>query len=426
MLSKIKNISNTEDKKRLLSNFFSLSVLQGANYLLPLITLPYLVRVLGVEYFGLLAFATATIAYFNIITDYGFNLTATREISIYREDKNKVIEIFSSVMTIKVILMFLTLLLLTILVFSFDKFSKDWLIYFLTFGTVVGQVLFPVWFFQGMERMKYITYLNIFAKSIFTVAIFIFVQEQSDFWIVPLLTSTGFIIAGIWSLVLIKKEFGVWFKWQNINTLKEYFKDGWYLFISRIAVVMYTSSNIFILGLFTNNTAVGYYSIAEKVISALLALGSIVNQAMFPYLSKIWNQNKQNYYNKFFVVLKSIVLTMSITSILLYFSAPYVIKLLFGVEMQESTNVLQILAISAIMFPLGSLFTQDFVTKKENIYVTRATIYTTLVNMLLVFILVYLFGIYGLAITVVAVQIFQVFINTKYFLFLKRKSICAQ
>ncbi len=180
ILDKIKRLTNTEDKKRLLSNFFSLSVLQGANYILPLITLPYLVRVLGPERYGLIAFAQAFIRYFSILTDYGFNLSATREISIHRNNAQKVSEIFSSVMIIKLGLLFLSFVIMSILVFSFWKFRQDWLIYYLTFGMVVGQVLFPVWFFQGMERMKYITFLNITAKLIFTIAIFVFIRQASD------------------------------------------------------------------------------------------------------------------------------------------------------------------------------------------------------------------------------------------------------
>ena len=110
MFKKFKNIINTEDKKRLASNFFSLATLQGLNYLLPLITFPYLVSTLGIEKFGILAFATAFILFFQVFTDYGFNLTATKEISIYRKNVEKLSEIYSAVMTIKFILLLVILL----------------------------------------------------------------------------------------------------------------------------------------------------------------------------------------------------------------------------------------------------------------------------------------------------------------------------
>jgi len=388
---------------------------------LPLLAVPYLVRVLGVELYGLLAFATAMVMYFSILSDYGFNLTATREISIHRNSHEKIIEIFSAVMMIKIILMLVGLLILTIMVFSFEKFSEHWSIYFLSFGMVLGQVLFPIWFFQGMEKMKYISILNILAKSIAVIAIFLFIHSRGDYYLVPIFNSLGFVVAGIISLYYVKKEFNVSFKMQNVDTLKKYFMDGWHIFISRIAVVLYTSSNIFILGLFTNNTIVGIYSIAEQIITGIASLGSIVNRVLFPYLSKIWNQSKTNYYQKFNTILKKIILGMLIIAIILYMSSPYLIHLFAGHNIDEATMVLRILAITVILFPLGGLFTQSFVAQQENIYVTKVTILTTLVNLLLVFILIYLFGVFGLAYTVLLTQIFHTLLNIYYYLHIKKK-----
>ena len=126
----IKNFANTKDKKRLLSNFFSLSSLQVASYIFPLITLPYLVRVLGPSKYGLVAFAQAFIGYFQILTNYGFGLSATREISIHRDNEEKVAEIFSSVLTIQLLLALISFIIMFAIVFIFKKFSKDWLLYF--------------------------------------------------------------------------------------------------------------------------------------------------------------------------------------------------------------------------------------------------------------------------------------------------------
>ena len=276
--------------KSLLENFISLSALQLANYIFPLITLPYLVRVLGVEYFGLLAFAAATVTYFNIITDYGFNLTATRDISIHRENKAKVIEIFSSVMSIKVILMFVSFLLLTILVFSFNNINQHALIYYATFGIVLGETVFPVWFFQGIEKMKYITLLNLLSKTIFTIAIFCFIREEADYFLVPVFTSAGYIIAGICSLIIINKKFNISFQFQPIASLKFYLKDGWYIFVSEIGMGIYKNSAVFVLGIFTSNVVVGYFSIAKKIIDALNKVSVVFSRTIFPYINSSFKE----------------------------------------------------------------------------------------------------------------------------------------
>ncbi len=350
MIQLLKGGFNTEDKKRLLSNFFSLSVLQGANYILPLITLPYLVRVLGPEKFGLIMFAQAFIQYFVILTDYGFNLSATREISIHRDNKEKISEIFSSVMFIKFVLFILALLIMTVIVFSFEKFKKEWLIYYLTFGMVLGQTLFPVWFFQGMERMKYITFLNITAKLIFTVSIFIFIHQVSDYIYVPLINSLGFLVAGVLGIFLIFNNFKLYFIF-DIQKSFELFKNSFSIFIGIFANNIVYFSLPFLIGLFSNNIMVGYFSAADKLIKAILGMVYPIAQTIYPFYSKKLSElyrinEKKSIIIKYMKSSLIIMLIFLVFSVLIFSLSDKIILILYGEDYIKSSMILKILIFS--------------------------------------------------------------------------------
>lgn len=406
MMIKLKNLTNTENKKRLLSNFLSLSVLQCANYVLPLITLPYLVRVLGAEYFGLLSFATATVSYFGIITDYGFNLTATRDISIHRDNLEKIKEIFSAVMTIKVILMVLSVVTFSIIIFSFDKFSIDWKIYFITFGTIIGQLLFPVWFFQGMERMKYITYLNILAKLIFTVAIFVFVREKNDYYLVPILTSLGFIVAGMWSLWLVKKEFNVVFEWQSQQVLKRHLLQGSHMFLTSIQSNILSSSGVFVLGLFQQNEIVGLYSAVEKLAKAFVGLFAPVTQALFPLVSAKLSHSKIE--GKFFLVKAAqIILSLALlVSIGMTLFSSKIVVLVLGVKFLEYGYILKILSVWLFFGVLNNFIGIQYLTGIGcSKFYLKSSFISGLIALVLFFSLTPYISIYGILAGMVVAEI---------------------
>jgi PST family polysaccharide transporter len=372
---------------------------------LPLITFPYLVRVLGVELFGILALATALISYFNVIVDYGFNLTAVNEIATHSNNKKKVEQIYSIVITVKLLLTLVSFIILSLIISIFEIFSNNWEIYLLTFGVVIGQAIFPVWFFQGMERMKYITYINILAKLIFTILIFLFVQDEENYYLVPIFTSLGFIIAGVFSIGLIKKEFGVNLSLQRFENIKRYLLKNWDIFISNIFVSLYTTTNILLLGIMTNNTITGYYAIAEKIIHALGNILTPLTQAIYPLLSKKYIQNKSLFFRFIEKLSLVYVVTSMIIIITMYIYGDLIITIVTGNIDQHVKEVYSILIFTVVTIPLGPLFTQVLNIMKLKKDLSRISKNTFIFTITLSPISIYFYSTIGLATIAVLSQI---------------------
>jgi PST family polysaccharide transporter len=310
---------------------------------LPLITLPYLVRVLGVENFGLVNFSLAIIMYFNILVSFGFNLSATRDISINRDNLEKISEIFSAVMIVKIIIACISLLILSVLILFVNMFSEHAMLYYATFGIVIGNVVFPSWFFQGMERMKYITYINVISKISFTILIFVLVKNNTDYIFVPILNSLGAVLGGLYSLWLIFKLFNVKVRVPSRKIIQEQVKNSYHFFLSRVAS---NGSRYFattMIGIYFGNTLVGYYSMVEKLFYAFMSLGGIVSQTIYPYMSRTKN----------IIFFKKLFLIVISTSILILIPVMYFNEELLFVVFHVKSDMLSTIFI--IVFS-GSIF----------------------------------------------------------------------
>ncbi|MDD5155213.1 MAG: oligosaccharide flippase family protein [Candidatus Omnitrophica bacterium] len=220
-------MAGPKERRTVMRNVASLSVLQAITYILPVVVIPYLFRVIGPEKFGLISFAQAFVQYFMILTDYGFSISATKQISLHRHHHEKVSAVFSSVMTVKLALAFLSFLALGAIVYFVPKFRNDWMVYVFSFGAVLGNTLFPVWFFQGTEKMKHIADLNIIGGFIFALSIFIFVKGPKDYLMVPLINSCVFLITGVAGLYIVSRKFGVVFRFPWYEHLRQQLKAGW-------------------------------------------------------------------------------------------------------------------------------------------------------------------------------------------------------
>lgn len=387
------SVRNSEDGRVLVQNFAYLSLLQIAGYIFPLVTLPYLARVIGVESFGKIAFAAAIIGWFQTIADWGFNYTATRDVAIHREDKQMVSMIFSNVLWARCLLAFFSLVALLLLIYIVPSFSEMSTLLLLTFLQIPGQILFPEWFFQAMEKMKYITILSLISKMFFTIAVFVFITEESHFILQPLFISLGFLVSGIVALYYILVRWGFKLVKPNFTGVFETLKSSTDVFINNLMPNLYSSFSIFLLGMYGGAVSTGKLDAGNKFMKMGQQFIAIISRTFFPYLSR--KIGRHGLFSKINLLISLLI------SLVLFGFAPLIIKLFFTSEFYDAIIVLQILSISILFLSLSSIFgTNYLIIQGHEKKLRNVTSFSSIIGFLISFPLIYYFDYIGAAITI--------------------------
>lgn len=290
--------------KRIIVNFFSLSLINGVSYIIALFLIPYLLRVLGEERYGSYLIIYVIAQYLLLVGNYGFRFSVTRLVSVHRDDKEKVNAIFNATIWARVLLSAVASVVGLLIVYLLMD-GDDVVMYLFALGMVFGDILIPSWLFQGMEQMKYLTIVNVVSKLVFALLIFVFITSPSQYKYVLLLHSMGYIASGVLSMYLAKKQFGMRLGMTTFAEIRAQLKDGWHIFVSNIGMEVYRNSNVVLLGTFVGDAAAGIYGAVEKLIKAAQTIINALPMAIYPYVSRLfYNSETTDNVSKLFRIVK--------------------------------------------------------------------------------------------------------------------------
>jgi PST family polysaccharide transporter len=388
-------------------NAASLYLIQFANYIVPLIMIPYLVRVLGPAGYGAVAFGQGLINYFMLFVEYGFDWSATRKISIHRNNPQAVNAIALCVWAAKGFLALIGFCILLTLVATVPSLKEEAPLLLILYGLVLGNALFPTWLFLGMERMWMISIINLAMRLLIAIGIFTLVRHPKDYLLYAGLTSAGSITAGVIGIAVAIAMFKLQPVSVSWNSIWEILREGGVLFLSRGSVGLYTAGNAFILGILTNHTVVGYYSAAEKIVRIIIDIFGPISQAAYPRLSKMTSKSKSEalkWCRRILVLVGSLAF---IFSVILFIASPLIIRIILGYFYEPSTTILRGLAFLCLLMSTNHVLTVQviFPFYKEKSY-TLITFAAAILNFTLAIVLVPIWHGLGMALSALISEIF--------------------
>lgn len=396
MFKQLSHLLKSGEVKRLLENFFSLSILKLVNAILPFVTLPYLIKVLGFQQYGAIVLALSLITYFQAITDYGFNLSATREIAQHRHSNKQLIYIYNKTMISKIILLIFSLLCLCGLILFVPQFRADFLVYSLMCLMLIGQTLFPEWFFRGVEQMRYITILDLAVKFSFTVGVFVLIKKPEDYWIYPLLYGTGFLLVSMIAHILILKKYKINFVFIKLNKILTSLKKNSSLFINQFMPNFYNNTTTFLIGMLLGNVAAGLFGAIRQITNILSVFNAVISMVFFPYLVR--KKEKFYLFSKFYLV------GFFVLTILLILIHPLIFKWL-GVVDNNLSLIFNMLSFGVFFIAVYSLYSTNYlIPRGYDRVVLKNTLFISMLGLISSYPLIKMFGLIGGAINIAFAQ----------------------
>jgi len=400
-------------------NVAALGFVQVTNYLLPLLTLPYIIQKVGIENFGKISIAQAIILYLVIIPDYGFNFTTTAEVVKSKNNINQLSGVVANTLVAKAFLLIVAFVLLLVAsTFSFVRSEAS--LFFWGFSIVIGQTFFPMWFFQGIEKMKLIALLNLGSRILLTILIFFLIHEEGDYTRVLPIYGFSNLVGSIVALTIVYFKFKLKLRLPNFDEIKDNLKNGFPIFISSLANNAFVNSGLIILGYFAGPTQSGYYAIVDKVALIFRQLIVIVGQALYPSLRRLKHDSEHEIYGTVRDTFKPVLLAGVLSFILLLLIPKLIVFIFVGESITELEHLIRIISPLPI-FLIGSmllnqlLLVYDFRTESMKAYVFCAA-----VSICINIVLAYYWQSWGVAINVIASEILLIGL---FFYFIKTKEI---
>ena len=392
-------------RNKSIQNFLFLAIIQSSNVLISIISMPLLIQNIGVDQFGLVNLALAVIVLMNVLVVYGYNLSAPREVAISQKDKTALSHLVSNVFSAKILLASSAAFVILVAVFGLNLFKEYQIILVFSILMLFSEATLPLWFFQGMEKMKLISIANIFSKLLFLMGIVLFIHspEQSK-WVNFMMGFFGLSI-NLGLLVYIHYFLRIKFFKPEWGAIKVSLKENFLLFLSSASSYISVNGGLIILSFFSVAETLGMYSLAERVVMVLRMFPAMIIQSIYPNASKLFQSDEKAFFrflrNVYFrVVAFGVFITM-----MTYLAAPLAIKVLARAELQDSVTYLQILSLVPLLacLNIANVVMMLVVDLKKLLF--KASWMMCLYMVIVASLLTYEYGGIGLSIAIVSTEI---------------------
>ncbi len=406
-VDKIRTFLLKPSVKTVFGNFMSLSSIQVLVHLVTLILLPFVTRALGMEKFGVISFAINFVAFFQFATAYGFNNTAVRTASIQRNDQNALNKLFSAVTAAKIFLAFIfTCLYFSIILFvPHTQFSSYFHVYIILYLYIIGEALFPMWLFMGLERMKFLGIMNFISRILILTATILFVKKPDDYILYGGLTTITFLLNGFAGTFIAITVFHIRPSLPTFTEVWEQLKEGFPVFISYVSIYIYTSCRVIIFGFFADETLIGQYAVGERICSVIQLFPiSALLMASLPRLTSIFHNSKQEAIATTKRIQKGVsIYILILVPFVLYF-ADDLVWLISGNRYEVSVGTLRILFLSTVLVLLNTFRVNFFIVSGDYSTFSKLHVISSISGLVVIVAMTSLFSYKGMAWAIVLLE----------------------